>query len=81
MGVMSCYRKNCDNIMCDTYVLGIGYVCNDCKNQFKTYLERKGLNPKTMSEIHEELEVFMKIPKTEEDDREATIDQFFNHYE
>jgi len=35
MGVMSCHRKCCENIMCDTYIDGIGYVCNDCQTEFK----------------------------------------------
>jgi len=35
MGVMSCFRKGCENIMCDTYVSGIGYICYDCKGEFE----------------------------------------------
>lgn len=51
MGVMSCHRNGCTNIMCDTYVLGLGYICSDCKDEFKTYLENGFLNPITEREI------------------------------
>lgn len=34
MGVMPCYRKNCDNIMCDVYINDIGYICYECQQEF-----------------------------------------------
>lgn len=34
MGVMPCYRKNCENIMCDIYITDIGYICYDCQKEF-----------------------------------------------
>lgn len=30
MGVLSCNRRNCSNIMCDRYNTTFGYVCDDC---------------------------------------------------
>jgi hypothetical protein len=30
MGVMSCRRNNCNNIMCDRYSYRYGYICNEC---------------------------------------------------
>jgi len=30
MGVMPCSRKDCDNILCDRYATGYGYICNMC---------------------------------------------------
>jgi hypothetical protein len=30
MGVMSCRRNGCDNIMCNRYSYEYGYICNDC---------------------------------------------------
>ena len=48
MGVMSCHRRDCENIMCDTYVQGAGYICWECKKEFKEYLENEG-----KTELHE----------------------------
>jgi hypothetical protein len=36
MGVLPCYRKDCNNIMCNTYVDGVGYICDDCKEEFES---------------------------------------------
>ena len=41
MGVMSCSRKACEEIMCDIYVGSVGYVCYECQNEFEAYLENK----------------------------------------
>jgi len=30
MGVMSCNRKGCNNIMCDRHSNNYGYICNEC---------------------------------------------------
>jgi len=80
MGVMSCSRKNCDNIMCDTYVDSIGYVCGDCQEEFKRYLESNGLFPTTVSEINKHLSAFMATPKEdviEGDDNVISVNEFF----
>ena len=37
MGVMTCYRKGCDNIMCNRYSANYGYICDDC---FKELVRR-----------------------------------------
>lgn len=76
MGVMSCSRKDCDNIMCDIYVESIGYICYDCKSEFKDYLQKNGLNPKTEGHIKKELEKFMATSK--EQCNEITVNDFFN---
>lgn len=60
---MSCSRKNCDNILCDTYVDSIGYVCYDCQSEFKEYLENNNLHPTTVNEINKHLSVFIKTSK------------------
>jgi hypothetical protein len=78
MGVMSCSRKECDNIMCDTYVDSVGYICNDCKSEFKEYLQKEGLNPKTEGQITKEIEKFMATSKDSYiDGNETSIDEFF----
>jgi len=30
MGVLSCNRKGCENIMCDRYSKKFGYLCDEC---------------------------------------------------
>lgn len=30
MGVMTCRRNGCDNIMCDRYSSEYGYICHEC---------------------------------------------------
>lgn len=35
---MSCSISDCDNIMCDTYVDEIGYMCSECKQRFVQWL-------------------------------------------
>ena len=35
MGVKKCSRRGCDNLMCQTYVDRIGYVCRECQMEFK----------------------------------------------
>jgi hypothetical protein len=78
MGVMSCSRKRCPNIMCDTHIDDIGYICYDCQKEFKLYLTEMVLNPKTPTEIHNELEKFMKTtPRINYGDFELSIDEFF----
>jgi len=79
MGVMSCSRKDCNNIMCDTYVQSVGYICFDCQSEFKEYLNKNCLNPTTERQITKDLDVFMDTPKNRYiDDNETTVDDFFN---
>jgi len=33
MGVMGCFRRGCNNIMCHRYSQEFGYICNDCFGQ------------------------------------------------
>lgn len=81
MGVMACYRKNCDNIMCDTYISGIGYICYDCQIEFKHYLEDRNKERLFEGEIKKLLEKFMETEKISyEDEVLISPDQFFNKY-
>jgi len=76
---MNCSRKNCDNIMCDIYVQSVGYICNPCTSEFKEYLQKNGLNPKTEGQINSELELFMATAKDAYcDGNEITVNDFFN---
>ncbi len=82
MGVLPCSRKDCDNIMCDTCIDGIGYVCWECVREFKEYLENNShLNLTTEGEIKLELEKFMGTSKNKFSKGEnISVDDFFTKY-
>lgn len=54
MSVMSCNRRDCENIMCDKYSSRFGYICYECFDE----LVNLG--------IHEDVESFMNTRKKEE---------------
>lgn len=78
MGVMGCHRNNCSNVMCDTYVDGIGYICSDCQREFKDYLESKDLTG-TIPEgtLRTELKNFMESEKDSYLGNQLGVDEFF----
>ena len=80
MGVMSCSRKNCDNIMCDTYISSVGYICNECQKEFKTYLNDNSISTKTEADIIKNLKTFISLSKEEtfNSNKEITVDKFFS---
>ena len=53
MGVMSCSRRGCENIMCDRYSYAFGYICNEC---YKELVENG---------IGVDIEVFLDTEKKE----------------
>ena len=77
---MTCSRLNCENIMCDTYIPEIGYICNECKEEFKRFLEKTGNQPKTDMEIKAQLSQFMQTEFVRFDGIEISIDDFFREY-
>lgn len=82
MGVLECSRKDCENIMCDYYVDRIGYICYECVSEFKEYLVKEGLNPRTEGEITIELRNFITTPKNHYtlNNREISVDDFFQEH-
>lgn len=81
MGVMSCHRNDCESIMCDTYVDGIGYVCYECEKEFKYYLISKSKNPQSEIKIKKNLKKFMQTVKgTYTIGTEIDVTGFFNSY-
>jgi hypothetical protein len=82
MGVMSCHRKGCNNIMCDTYIPQIGYVCRECQEEFKILLQTRGFNNPTEDDIYMELVSFMEKEKlfNYSYDQDESIDNFFNKH-
>ncbi len=76
MGVRGCFRRGCDNIMTDTYISGIGYICYDCQKEFKQYLERNSIENTSEQQLLEILEKFMNLSKSSSEI--IDIDEFFN---
>ena len=57
MGVMPCSRKNCTNILCDTYIDGIGYICDSCLSIVKERIgDRRLPKQKMLEEVSRILE-------------------------
>ena len=80
MGVMSCARPECENIMCDTAVPDIGYVCRECQKEFDKYLEENPIEA-TKRNIKNELTKFMKTDKgTYSGDKEMSTKDFFKSH-
>lgn len=77
MGVMLCSRKHCPNIMCDTYIPQVGYICNNCEEEFKSTIQEE----LTQQEVITKLEEFMSSSKMKEYSPEKmSVDKFFNNY-
>ena len=54
---MSCYRKDCGNIMCDTYVDNdIGYICYECQSEFEHKLGGKYKEVKIIKQLKKFME-------------------------
>ena len=80
MGVMSCAIPYCENIMCDTAVPDIGYVCKECQKEFDEYLEENPIEA-TKRNIKNELTKFMKTDKgTYSGDKEMSTKDFFKSH-
>jgi len=78
MGVMSCSRRDCENIMCNTHVSGIGYICNDCQAEFKRTLDYDEYEVVKEDDIIKELKKFMETTPTQGSDEKITIREFFS---
>lgn len=51
---MKCSIIDCENIMCDTYIDPVGYICDDCQNNFISWL-------KTQKENYEDSEKWLTL--------------------
>lgn len=84
MGVMACGKKGCENILCDTYIPNIGYVCLECQEQFRLDYQRRhrGEDNKISPIVFtEELGRFLELPKIYSGSlEEKSINEFFNDY-
>lgn len=81
MGVMICSRHRCNNIMCDTYIPGVGYICTDCQSEFKKYLQQEGINPVNDAQMVKALIAFRETEQGIYEQPEGiTVNEFFSKY-
>jgi hypothetical protein len=80
MGVLACSRKGCDNIMCNYYVPSIGYICCQCKEDFKKFLY---LFPPTTTqdEVVERLKLFVETKGETKTFHLIDLEKFFEEHE
>lgn len=81
MGVCYCLRADCQNIMCDTYINGIGYICDECQEDFIFYVKNLDSIPVSDEKIKEDLKMFLETPKhTSSKFIDETIQDFFKKF-
>lgn len=81
MGVMPCHRKNCDNILCRTYVPNVGTICSDCQLEFKSYLScQKNVFIDSKQSIIAALKKFMDTERGEFEGKNFDVYEFFKEY-
>lgn len=82
MGVMSCSKRGCDNIMCDTYVLNVGYVCYECREDFKKHLTLNRIPIYSDHDIVIELQKYIEIEKPygDQEIHLENVDKFFQNH-
>lgn len=79
MGVMSCHRKDCESIMCRTYVKDAGYICYECQCEFGNKYAGRQL---TKTKYLKKLIKFMKSKKLTEDNGEnLDVHEFFRTHD
>jgi len=75
-----CSRAGCNNTYSEIYIDEVGYICSDCKKEFKSFLKVRGLKPIADADFKISLSSFMKTPKKSGDSEVLTINQFFSKY-
>ena len=78
MSVMTCIKRDCWNIMCDTYVPLIGYICPDCQREFKEWLEESPLVvQETEDDLRDALEHWVTLSKRLTNPNKISVNEFF----
>lgn len=82
MSVLSCARRGCENIMCETYVPDVGYVCRECQKEFKGYVcSRKDVFTDSPMSIERALKSFMETSYGDFHIQEIDVEGFFRSYD
>lgn len=74
MGVMPCYRKNCEEILCRILVRG-HYICEDCLIEFKEFC---GSQVRSESEWKLIFNKFMNTDKKITQTKILTMEEFLD---
>ena len=78
---MACSRRKCESIMCRVYIYEIGYICRECMDEFKKYLEEKGTPFLSKYKMKKALVSFMETEKGMFINGESMdADEFFEDY-
>lgn len=82
MSVGLCNGECCKNSMRETFVPEIGFICFECKEEFKEYLEQYHNDEiLTSYKMITHLKRFMNtVKKTFSKSEETTVDDFFGKY-
>ena len=81
MSVLECCRKGCTNIMCDVYVPSVGYVCNKCIAQFKSFIPAGfDYSDEALTDM---LKMFVQTERQNLDDAlyKSAVDVYFNKFD
>ena len=73
MGVMTCNKNGCTNIMCRTYVNKVGYICDECQESFMTH---KLSIASSENQLIKNLNKWMKKEKKIRDSNSINVNQF-----
>ncbi len=64
MGVMSCGRRDCQNILCEHLLFdGSEYICNACLQELKEQQKTWPKAGQTAADVRTRVEQFMDSPK------------------
>jgi len=76
MGVRECFRKDCENIMCDHHSSEHGYICNHCLTELREDCMKYSSITEFMSTPKQKPDSFSNV--MEEEDRVRIIERAFS---
>lgn len=80
MGVLICTKEQCDN-HAETYVATAGYICEDCKKEFKSYAKTYPVLILSDYDLTQCLIQFFDTPKpVDQGNLETMIDTYFQKH-
>lgn len=70
-----CVRKNCNQYKCSVFIADIGYICNECINEFQNRLGSQNGNIEELR-LRKLLENFMNVHKAHVNNVNMTFESF-----
>lgn len=67
--------------MCQTYIDEIGYICYECKEEFRDFVQQSTFQPENKNQIDTLMTTFMATTKDSFSGEKMTIDEYFNKFE